>query len=88
MTIEGENLHIDKVNANLDYPSCLALDKTFLDFHALQNCDMVVISDSGFGRLGVWNREQPDKDLYVFQDFQNETKHFTKLSGMNDLYIL
>ena len=28
---------------------------------------MAVISDSGYGKLGLWNREEPGKDLFIFK---------------------
>jgi hypothetical protein len=40
---------------------------------------MAVISESGFGKLGVYNRIKPDDNLYIFQNHNNE-KTFTKFS--------
>jgi hypothetical protein len=60
--ILGTSSHIgmEKYSAN----NCSRIEKPILDFHFLQNCDKAVISLSGFGRLGMNNRKQPDKDLY------------------------
>ena len=49
--------HIDK-----DVKGCSSeIENIILDFHALQLCDMAVISQSGFGYLGLWNRPIPNK---------------------------
>ena len=45
---------------------CSRVEKPILDFHFLQMCDKAVISQSGFGRLGTWNRADPLKDVFVF----------------------
>ena len=59
------------------------IEKTFLDFHMLQNCDMAIISESGFGKLGVWNRLDPNKNLVTINKKQEiEIKNTT-----NDLFI-
>ena len=60
--ILGTSSHVgmEKYLAN----NCSRIEKPILDFHFLQNCDKAVISLSGFGRLGTYNRKQPEKDLY------------------------
>jgi hypothetical protein len=66
---DGLNYHLDRIESlelNFDI-----LDKIFLDFHSLQNCDMAFISSSGFGRLGTWNRVNPNKNL-VMLTFDND----------------
>ena len=63
--------------------NCLKTEKTFLDVHALQNCDMAIISESGFGKLGVWNRIDPNKNLVmVSKELKIVIKNSTK-----DLFI-
>ena len=59
----GDIIHIDRDVRNLN--DCSKIEKTILDFHCLQNCDMAVISKSGFGKLGLWNRRNPIQDLYL-----------------------
>jgi hypothetical protein len=59
----GDIIHIDRDVRNLN--DCSKIEKTILDFHCLQNCDMAVISKSGFGKLGLWNRKYPIQDLYL-----------------------
>jgi len=57
------------------------IEKAFLDFHMLQNCDMAIISESGFGKLRVWNRLNPNENLVTInkkQEIENTT---------NDLFI-
>ena len=72
VTINGTYAHLDR-EANLE-PDCSKVDKTFLDFHALQYCDRAVISQSGFGKLGLWNRPEPNKDLIMFSKSQTFVK--------------
>jgi hypothetical protein len=59
------------------------IEKAFLDFHMLQNCDMAIISESGFGKLRVWNRLNPNENLVTINKKQEiEIKNTT-----NDLFI-
>ncbi len=59
------------------------IEKTFLDFYMLQNCDMAIISESGFGKLGVWNRLNPNENLVMINKKQQvEIKNST-----NELFI-
>ena len=62
----GDIIHIDRDVRNLN--DCSKIEKTILDFHCLQNCDMAVISKSGFGKLGLWNRRNPIQDLYLLSE--------------------
>jgi len=65
--IPGLNTHVDREH-NLGN-DCTRIEKPILDFHFMQMCDKAVISSSGFGRLGVWNRPgDPLKDVFVFED--------------------
>jgi len=66
VTNDGPNNHLDlfsKLELNDE-----KLDKTFLDFHSLQNCHMAIISESGFGKLGVFNRNYPNENLAMFSN--------------------
>ena len=77
---EGPFNHVDFIeNTNND---CTASEKTILDFHSLQNCDMAVISRSQFGRLGLWNRVDPLKDTYAYNTDKEE---FFKWNSFSDL---
>ena len=49
--------------------NCSNVEKVILDFHALQSCDIGIISASGFGQLGITNRIDPTKDLYLFENY-------------------
>ena len=60
--ISGVNSHIDR-EPNLGN-NCSRIEKPIMDFHFLQNCDKAVISYSGFGRFGLWNRQYPNRDVY------------------------
>jgi hypothetical protein len=44
----------------------------------LQNCDWALISESGFGKLGVWNRLKPNENLVTINKKQEvEIKNST-----------
>lgn len=63
---DGPFVHIDREAAG-NVNDCSRVEKIFLDFHAIQSCDIAIISQSGFGRLGISNRPEPAKDLYRFE---------------------
>jgi len=60
---QGENIHLDRTS---DLKCSDRVDRIFLDLHSLQNCNYSIISESGFGKLGVWNRLEPQKNLVMF----------------------
>jgi len=75
----------DGINAHLDRETnCVNVDKTFLDFHSLQNCDMAIISESGFGKLGCWNRLKPNDNLVMF----SKKQEIVIKKSADDLFIL
>lgn len=85
---EGPFTHIDREPLNKH--DCSSVDKVILDFHSLQNCDYAVISQSGFGRLGVANRQDPLKNLYRFETHTDKKHHnksyvFKKIEDINIL---
>ena len=69
----GVSSHFDR-ETNLG-DDCTRVEKPVLDFHFLQMCDKAVISRSGFGRLGTWNRLEPLKDVFVFDGKKFETAY-------------
>jgi len=73
--ILGTNSHVGR-EKNLGN-NCSRVEKPILDFHFLQNCDKAAISQSSFGRLGTYNRKQPDKDVYIlgssYKEFNDES---------------
>ncbi len=75
--IEGVNAHVDREsNLNND---CTRIEKPILDFHFLQNCDKAIISkESGFGQLGLWNREKPYEGVFYFKN-----DHFYSIDDLN-----
>jgi hypothetical protein len=83
--IKGLNTHVDR-EANLGN-DCTRIEKPILDFHFLQNCHKAVISHSGFGRLGVWNRRMPMKDVFVFDGVGSFLMLEKELSKSNDFNI-
>ena len=80
---EGSFNHVDFIQNTGD--DCTSVEKAILDFHSLQNCDMAVISRSQFGRIGLWNRLDPTKDVY---QYNTDRKEFIKIKGFNDLHVI
>jgi len=73
--INGTIVNIDHTRIR---QSPYEIEKTFLDFHMLQNCDWALISESGFGKLGVWNRLKPYENLVTINKKQEiEIKNST-----------
>ena len=62
---QDKTVHMDRDHANLE-KQCGSIEAVIVDFHTLQNCDASVIGHSGFGMLGNWNRQVPNKNLYVY----------------------
>jgi hypothetical protein len=71
--IDGPFVHIDREEVG-NISDCSKIEKIILDFHAIQLCDSVVISQSGFGRLGISNRIDPTKDLWRFETIIKKQK--------------
>lgn len=74
VTNEGPFTHIDREQV-ISLDNCERVEKAILDFHSLQLCDAAVISESGFGILGVFNRKDPIKDLYRFESIKDESSN-------------
>jgi hypothetical protein len=72
--IDGPFIHIDREEIG-NISDCSRVEKVILDFHAIQNCDIAIISQSGYGRLGIANRVDPTKDLYRFEAIKDKNKH-------------
>jgi len=91
ITNEGPNNHLDKISEfKLNDEK---LDRIFLDFHSLQNCQMAIVSESGFGKLGVWNRNNPNEMLAMYSNKRSvsESKKKQQIivkTSSYDLYIL
>ena len=83
--IKGLSTHVDR-EANLGN-DCTRIEKPILDFHFLQNCHKAVISRSGFGRLGVWNRRIPMQDVFVFDGVDKFLMLEKELEKSNDFNI-
>jgi hypothetical protein len=71
--IDGPFVHIDREEVG-NVNNCSRVEKVILDFHALQLCDIAIISQSGYGRLGISNRIDPAKDLYRFEEIVEKQK--------------
>ena len=77
----GPFTHMDREQI-ISKSNCERVERAILDFHSLQLCDMAVISKSGFGMLGILNREDPVKDLYRFES-TNNSFIFRKIDDLN-----
>ena len=74
--IEGPFIHIDREEVG-NISDCSKIEKVILDFHAIQACDVAIISQSGYGRLGISNRVDPTKELYRFEGKMEKVKSET-----------
>lgn len=82
------SLHIENDFKNLKQnPKCDSIQNVLLDFHSLQNCDYAVISHSGFGVLGMWNRPVPAKNVYVYTNLESIKKDYWKRDRLDFLKI-
>ena len=67
----GESFHIDKMP--MQGNNCTAVEKTMLDFHMMQHCDMAVVSSSGYGISALLNRrERMIANFYVLNFVSHE----------------
>ncbi|CAF1024736.1 unnamed protein product [Brachionus calyciflorus] len=66
--LDNSSFHIDQ-NVN----ECDQMENVLLEFNLMQNCDIGVVSHSGFGMLALLNRPDPFKDLYVFTKPNNDS---------------
>ena len=93
ITHEESNYHFGNIGDF--FPRNITCDKvkrTWFDFHALKECDKAVVSHSGFGLLGVWNRPDPAKDLYIYSTeeriktgrFSRTNLSFIKLDNLDE----
>ncbi|CAF0906299.1 unnamed protein product [Brachionus calyciflorus] len=88
---QNSSIHIDKELSNNE---CNKLESVILDFHIMQNCDIGVVSHSGFGVLALLNRPNPFKDLYVYSkeykhlDMENETVYNSFFNNFKNLSFI
>jgi hypothetical protein len=68
--------HVDKTYRFFN--DCEPVQKTFLDFHFMQNCEYSVVSTSGYGMLSGINRPDPFLNFYLF-----DGKKFIKITETN-----
>ncbi|CAF0906733.1 unnamed protein product [Brachionus calyciflorus] len=66
--IPGLYTHIDREQYLKD--NCERVDKTVLDFYFFENCDYVLISNSGFGKLGSLRKKDPFKNAFILKNDQ------------------
>jgi hypothetical protein len=65
--IDGSIFNIDIGSSN-----CESYEKTYLDFHLFQNCKIALIGQSGYGKYGIWNRDNPFENFFVYV-YRNST---------------
>ena len=60
---------------------CKTLQKVLYDFQLMGLCDAIVVSHSGFGLFGAFNRKDPYKNLFVytFKDQKDLEKDLSKI---------
>lgn len=95
--MNDSSLHLDK-NFQQKNEKFTVAENIILDFHMLQNCDAGIVSHSSFGILGLWNRKQPFKNLFVYtpmnqKDLKNNYEerknlHFVQMKKPDDIYFL
>jgi len=63
---------------------CKKISELFLDFHVLGKCDMGLISHSGFGIVGILNREnKSDSDnFYIFTNPVEKKKDYWSMENL------
>lgn len=71
--INGTIAHIDR---DLNHLACQSLEKTILDFHALSQCHLAVISKSSFGYLAINRRIHPFEELYLYCNGIKKINHY------------
>jgi len=97
LTNDRSSIHMEKdfnkIETNCDKND--SLKDMILDFNLLKMCDMAVVSQSGFGILGLFNRKNPNKDLYVHTNqyltknyWDRSNLHFIKFHTLDDLYFV
>lgn len=92
--IKGSSVHIDKIKGQ---NGCFGWQNVIFEFHLMKNCDIGVVSHSGFGILSMWNRQDPFKNVFVFtKKDQKQLKNdywlrtnltFLKYADINDIYF-
>lgn len=82
VVIDGVSTHFDSESDKRE--DCSRFEKIIMDFWMLGNCDMALVSDSGFGIFGILRNRVPEQDFYVLSallsDYQRSEifplKHF------------
>lgn len=93
-----KSFHMDRDFSDLG-DDCSSIESTIVDFHLQQHCDAAVVSHSGFGIMGAWNRPNVTKHFYVFTKsnqkeleknyFMRENLEFKKINNIEeDLYFI
>lgn len=94
---KDSSMHIENDFKHEDTSAeCKNFKNVLLDFHTLQNCDMSVLSHSGFGILGNWNRKDPNKNVYVFTNqeliksnyWNRKDLNFIRINDFENFYFL
>lgn len=93
--IQDSSVHVEK---QIYRNKCQDMENVILDFHLMQNCDIGVVSHSGFGIMSMWNRPQPLKNVYVYTKkdkhdivnnyYTRKNLTFVKYSKLNDIFFV
>jgi hypothetical protein len=56
----GPIIHMDRESKFSEKECQEKMNRSYLDFHSTQHCDKIMISEIGYGRLGAFNRLDPN----------------------------
>jgi hypothetical protein len=89
VTNEGGYFNIDLLRQR---DSCGDVEKTYLDFHAFELCDMSVITHSQFSKIGLWRLKPASKRHWrnfssKFYVFNRNRKEFLPINSVYDFQI-
>ncbi|CAF0923318.1 unnamed protein product [Brachionus calyciflorus] len=90
--------YLEKSSQHIDVGTdCQSTENVILDFHIMQNCDIGVVSHSGFGILGLWNRPRPFSNLFVYTNknqsdlrksyWNRRDMFFKKYTNLDDIFF-
>ncbi|RNA22600.1 hypothetical protein BpHYR1_005040 [Brachionus plicatilis] len=95
---KNQVFYMDKSSDHVDLSSnCKNTANVILDFHVMQNCDIGIVSHSGFGILGLWNRPNPFENLFVYTNknqsdlkksyWNRRNMFFKKYTNLDDIFF-
>ena len=72
VVIDGVSAHVDRESGFKD--NCTRFEKIIMDFYMLGNCDMALVSDSGFGVFGILRNRIPNENFYLLSALSSGLK--------------